>query len=930
MPTAASIGETAEAGRAALGRHAWREAYELLSSIRDAGVLAGEDLEGLAQAAWWCGRMRDAIAIGEQAYAAFVGAGDEASAARVALTLAKDNHTNGAPAVGGGWLARAERLLGELPETVVHGYLARLRAMLAFEGARDLDTGLEHAAQALRIAETFGDRDLAALALHDRGRILVDAGEVAAGLALIDEATAAAVSGELRPLATGVIYCNTIGACEHMADYARAGEWTEAAKRWCERQSIAGFPGLCRVHHATIMRLRGAWVEAEEEARRACSELADFSPVYAADGFYEIGEIRLRAGDLAGAEEAFRQAQELGREPQPGMALLLLAHGRLDAAESAIRRALAQETLEVLRARLLPARAEIAVARHDVAGADEAASELASTAARFGTPALTAMAATARGLVELERGAAEDAIAALRIALGDWKQVDAPYEAARVRVDLARAHIGAGDEHAAAEEFTAARSAFARLGAEPDARRAEELLARIGGSKTTRHARTFMFTDICGSTALLEAIGDEAWQDLVRWHDARCDRSSPTMAGTRSTTPATASSCRFRARRPPSSAPLRSSCVSLRTVGSTALRRSSGSGSTRRRPRATAVHTAARACTRRRGSQRWRLQGRSWRPARRCEQPGWRPASRDTYGWKVSPRRSRSRRSPGTSVRHRTELYCRQHSPQHEPRRGSAREGCGLEAIAERLKNLQRERRRLAQQLLEVLARDEEYLDGRARHHRRSPRGTCDQADLAEEVASPERAQQTRLAADVDFALQEDEEAVVMGPLADQTDSLRVLSLRRDRGDPHQLSPRSPGEQRHFAQQFDLFVLAQPHGRSLGNLSPIRKQARPHERCCSPRAARAASVKLWSEPESTSGEEDEMNAKPGDRIVVESERAGQPARTGVIEEVVGTDPARYRVRWDDRHTSTFTPASGVARIETVEKRKAPARARSRS
>jgi tetratricopeptide (TPR) repeat protein len=282
MSAASPIAETVEAGRAALARYSWREAYELLGGIRDEGVLSGEDLEGLAQAAWWSGRLEDAIAAGERAYAAHTAKDDRVGAARVALTLAKDNYTKHAAAVGAGWLARAERLLAESAESVVHGYRARLRAVLAFEGEGDLDAALRHADEALEIATRFGDRDLTALALHDRGRVLLDAGRVAEGMALMDEATAAAVSGELRPLTTGFIYCNTIGACEHIADYARAGEWTEAAKRWCERLSVAGFPGMCRVHRASIMRLRGAWAEAEDEAQRACSELVDFNPSYAA------------------------------------------------------------------------------------------------------------------------------------------------------------------------------------------------------------------------------------------------------------------------------------------------------------------------------------------------------------------------------------------------------------------------------------------------------------------------------------------------------------------------------------------------------------------------------------------------------------------------------------------------------------------------
>ena len=167
-----------------------------------------------------------------------------------------------------------------------------------------------------------------AIALHDQGRIMVSLGDVAAGHALMDEATVAAVSGELNPFATAVIYCNTIDTCVSVGDYVRAREWTEGAKRWCERQAIAGFPGMCRVHRAGILRLRGAWIEAADEAKRASEELREFNARYYAAALEELGTIRLREGDLMGAAEAFRQTRELGREPEPGQSLLYLAEGK--------------------------------------------------------------------------------------------------------------------------------------------------------------------------------------------------------------------------------------------------------------------------------------------------------------------------------------------------------------------------------------------------------------------------------------------------------------------------------------------------------------------------------------------------------------------------------------------------------------------------
>jgi class 3 adenylate cyclase len=508
---------TLEAGRDALRRHAWRDAYDLLSEA-DEGLTAS-DLEGLAQAAWWTGRMSRSIEAGERAFAAYVKAGNSTRAARVALTLAKDNYTKGSSAAGAAWLARAEKILAAEREAVEHGYLARLKAVLVFERGGDTSEALDHAERAFELGTKFRDRDLQALALNDRGRILLDEGHVAEGMALIDEATVAAVAGELEPLATGLIYCNTISACERIADYARAGEWTEAAKRWCERQAIAGFPGVCRVHRAGIMRLRGAWPEAEEEARRACDELIEWAPGYAGDAFCELGELRLRRGDLVGTEEAFRQASELGRNPQPGLALLRLAQGRLEGALSCIRTALADESRAVVRARLLPARAEIALAAGDLDLAAEAADELDAIAEQLGTAAVDAAAAYVGGLVRLEAGDSETAIRMFRRAYERWRDVDAPYEAARVRLGLGSALLAQGDEETARQHLESARMTFERLGAKPDARRAAEILGSRSAVQAPRAVRTFVFTDICRSTELIDAIGDEAWQDLVRWHD---------------------------------------------------------------------------------------------------------------------------------------------------------------------------------------------------------------------------------------------------------------------------------------------------------------------------------------------------------------------------------------------------------------------------
>jgi tetratricopeptide (TPR) repeat protein len=376
-----------QSGREAIGWHAWKEGFDLLRSADREEPLAPEDLERLGEAAWWTGRLADCIEARERAYRAYLDGGNHRRAGYVATELVRDYFSKRENAVAQAWLSRAERLLEPEPECVEKAWFIRTRAVTAFEGLHDSQAALTYAQQMLEMATRLGNRDLMVLGLHDQGRILARMGRVSEGTAMMDEATVAAVAGELTAWVTAAIYCNTITACEGLADYRRAGEWTEAAKRWCERQAIKGFPGMCRVYRAEIIRLRGAWAEAEREARRACEELREFNVGYYAAALYEIGEIRLRMGDLPAAEEAFREAHELGREPQPGLALLRFAQGKPDTALTLINSALVDERHDRLRrARLLPAFVDIAIAAGDRPAAGSAATELEEIARSYQTP----------------------------------------------------------------------------------------------------------------------------------------------------------------------------------------------------------------------------------------------------------------------------------------------------------------------------------------------------------------------------------------------------------------------------------------------------------------------------------------------------------------------------------------------------------------
>lgn len=515
------LDETLSSAKAAIERHDWREGFDLLSEI-DKGELGPSDLDALAEAAWWTAHIPESLSARERSFAGYLKEGDKQHAAMSALLLARESFMKGDMAVGGGWLARAERLLEAEPESVAHGYLQLSKAEMALHSP-DLAAATTMAEKASEIGARFADRDLQAFGLAIKGVAQVSEGRIKEGMALIDEATVAAVSGELGPYATGIIYCMTISTCRDLADYRRAGEWTEAAKRWCERQSISGFPGVCRVHRAEIMSLQGDWAGAEQEARRAADEILRYNlaPI-AAFGFYEIGQIRMRMGDLPAAEEAFEQANQMGMSPQPGISLLRLWQGRADAAAISINNAVEQEANQLNRGRYLPVQVQIALAVGDIGTAKTATTELEAFAEVAGSPALHASAHFARASVLLAEGNFLEATRTARKGCQHWNEVNVPYEASRTRALIAAISRAAGDEDEAVREMRAAKTVFHKLGAAIDLRAADEFLGKDAKSVSEsreRVTKVFMFTDIVESTALVEAIGDEAWQDMITWHD---------------------------------------------------------------------------------------------------------------------------------------------------------------------------------------------------------------------------------------------------------------------------------------------------------------------------------------------------------------------------------------------------------------------------
>lgn len=355
-------------------------------------------------------------------------------AAANALRLSIEHFLRGEPAVAGGWLMRAQRHLREQPECVEHGFLWLIEGTVARFGG-DLERSTTLVRRATAIGQRFGHQDLTAMAVHSEGLALIAAGRIDEGLALLDEAMTSVIAGELSSFFTGAVYCNVIAACLGLADVRRADEWSDAAKRWCESLPEGSpYPAICRINRAEVATLRGEWTEAEAEATKASEELMVFDPGAAASAHYLIGEIRRRFGDLDGANAAFERAHGLGFEPQPGLALLRLAHGRTDAAIDALRMAVASEGGDPLRrARLLAAQVDVLVSAGDLDAAQAAGNDLEEISHAIPASVLAAAADTALGAVALARGDVETALERLRRACVTCQELRLPYEAARAR-----------------------------------------------------------------------------------------------------------------------------------------------------------------------------------------------------------------------------------------------------------------------------------------------------------------------------------------------------------------------------------------------------------------------------------------------------------------------------------------------------------------
>jgi DNA-binding CsgD family transcriptional regulator len=466
-----------ERAREAHRRCAWLDARAAFEEIDRDSPLEIEDLERLAESTHLLGRGEQAVKLLQRLYQAHAKAGDVGPALRTAFWLYEALTLKGEFAHAGGWLVRAGRLAETRPDCGERGYL------LLPEAERQINEGdytaaFATAAATIELGVRCGDRDLVAMAQDIQGRAQIKQGRVEEGLALLDEAMVGVTAGETSVRVSGWIYCSTIVACHELHEVRRAREWTLALNAWCDAQPqfTGAYSGICRIHRAELLQLTGAWPEAVREARLACDLLTQgYGEILAGAAYYQLGEVHRLRGELSEAEESYRLACQYGWPAQPGLALLRLAQGRPETAAAAIQRALTETTDRLARGQLLPAQVEIMLALGDHDAARQGANELTAIAEAFDTPALHARAAHARGAVDLAAGNPHTALPTLRAAWRLSRDLDAPYEAACVRVLIGLACGALHDDDTAAMELDSARRIFRQLGAAPDLARLDTL-----------------------------------------------------------------------------------------------------------------------------------------------------------------------------------------------------------------------------------------------------------------------------------------------------------------------------------------------------------------------------------------------------------------------------------------------------------------------
>ena len=476
-----------ERARAAFADRDWSAAC---AAFAEAVELSAADSEQRAVAAYLTGNDDVCERAWEAAHRAALEAGDVEDAARYAFWLGLCLMLRGQPAQAGGWLSKAHSLVDDTAgggggEMAASGYLLIPACLGALDGG-DAAAARDLALRVIDVAKRCDDRDLLAFGLLGHGQALIALGDTGAGTARLDEVMVSVTGGEVGPITAGIVYCAVILECMALFDLQRAAEWTDALTDWCDAQpDLVPYRGQCLVHRSQLQMATGHWTDAIVTAEAACRRLTD--PPHPALGlaYYQEGELHRLAGRFDEADAAYRQASRHGQDPVPGLALLEMARGELDASVATIRRARHESPGPAV----LAAAADLLLASGDVAGARSAADELvALTSSTAASPVLRAMSSHAIGGVLLAEGDPGAALVELRKATRAWAALGMPYETGRTTALLASALAAMGDRTAAEIEFDNARAIFTDLGAGPDLRTLDESSSSPSPSTSTSAA----------------------------------------------------------------------------------------------------------------------------------------------------------------------------------------------------------------------------------------------------------------------------------------------------------------------------------------------------------------------------------------------------------------------------------------------------------
>lgn len=454
----------------------WEEACAEYGVADGEVPLAVEDLEAFAEAAQISARGDEAVALLRRVFDLRVSAGDLDDAAQVAFWLWWALFTGNEIVQASGWLKHTSRVLG--PEMTTCLWLRIPEAM--FHAATGQHSS---AAELLSSIVDEGQGEVVPWALSMWGQTLIDEGQLEDGLDRLEEAMAILFTHGLSPRVTPWIYCAAVRGCCLARDFARARAWNRSMARWLDSLNSLGgaYLGNCRIYRSRVMFLNGAWPDALDEIAAVCDDLDGYTGWVCGHAYYQLGEVRRLRGEWGAAEDAYRRAAENGCPTQPGLALLRLAEGDVDAASAGVRRALTEVAARPDRLDLLKAAVTVYLEEGNIEAARDAVTEFEEITRDLTTPVIEAETSTMRGALALSEGDPGSALPLLRRAAGTWQEQDAPHERAKLNVLIGQACRALADHDGARLEFSAARRTFERLGAVPDL----ALLDRIvGGSET--------------------------------------------------------------------------------------------------------------------------------------------------------------------------------------------------------------------------------------------------------------------------------------------------------------------------------------------------------------------------------------------------------------------------------------------------------------